>query len=120
MNTPVIVDTKLIAACGLYCASCGKYKSKKCPGCAMNEKATWCKIRLCCQERKITNCSDCEEYPNPMNCSKYNNFMGRVFGLIFNSDRSKCITHLKEKGPKEYAYFMAEKGWVSYPRKIKT
>jgi hypothetical protein len=119
MNAPIVVDTKFIAACGLYCPSCGKFKSEKCPGCAANEKASWCKIRSCCLEKEIANCSDCEEYQNPMDCVKYNNFMAKVFGYIYKSDRSKCIAHIREKGPKEYAYFMAEKAWLSYPKKNK-
>jgi hypothetical protein len=120
MNTSVKVDTRLIAACGLYCGSCGKYKLEKCPGCALYEKASWCKIRTCCQEKKINNCSECTEVENVIDCSVYNNFMGKVFGFIFRSDRSKCIAHLKEKGANEFAFFMAGKGWVSYPLKKKT
>jgi hypothetical protein len=117
MKLPVVTDVKLIAACGLYCAGCYKFRSGKCPGCAGNEKAAWCKIRSCCLGKDIANCSLCEEYSTPKACAKYNNFMARLFGFIFQSDREECINFLKENGADNYAAFMAGKEWVSFPKK---
>jgi hypothetical protein len=107
---------RIIAYCGLYCSNCNKFKNEKCPGCMENEKASWCKIRLCCREREIANCGECKEFQNPMDCSMYNNFMSRAFGFIFRSDRARCVAHIRAKGADDYANFMIEKGWVSYPR----
>ena len=38
-------DPKMVAACGLYCGACKKYRMGKCSGCHKNKKASWCKIR---------------------------------------------------------------------------
>ena len=56
---PIVPDTQSIAACGLYCGACRKFLIGKCPGCKRNEKATWCKIRSCCQENKFNTCAEC-------------------------------------------------------------
>lgn len=54
-------DKELIAACGLYCGACRKYLAEKCPGCRLNEKAAWCKIRSCffCLKTIRRNASRC-------------------------------------------------------------
>ena len=54
-------DKELIAACGLYCGACRKYLAERCPGCRLNEKAAWCKIRSCFFYLKTTrrNASRC-------------------------------------------------------------
>ena len=44
-DTKQIMQTQLIAACGLYCANCRTFKKGKCPGCAQKQNASWCKIR---------------------------------------------------------------------------
>jgi len=117
MKTPLVTDVSLIAACGLYCAACGKFRSNKCPGCAGNEKATWCKIRTCCSEKKIANCSSCQEFSNPQDCRKYNNLIARSIEFFFRSDRKQCIFFLRDNGADRYAGFMAEKEWVNFPKK---
>lgn len=112
-------DINLIAACGLYCGSCGKYRKDKCPGCKDNEKASWCKIRLCCIEKGINNCSLCEEYINPKDCNKYNNFMARAIEFVFITDRSLCIETLKTEGNEKFVQIMSDNVWVSMPKKKK-
>lgn len=108
MEKNVVNDPKLIAYCGLYCGACGKYINGKCPACAGNEKASWCEIRKCCMENNYKSCADCTQYPNAVDCKKFNNFIGRVFGLIFRSNRPACITLIKEKGYENFAAYMAE------------
>jgi hypothetical protein len=115
MNT-IKTETKLIAFCGLYCAACGKYQNGKCPGCADNTKATWCTIRSCCTDNNYKSCADCKEFSDPMKCKKYNNFMSKLFGFIFKSDRAACISLIKEKGYEGFASYMSEKGWQSIKR----
>jgi hypothetical protein len=102
-------DMSLIARCGLYCGACGRYLKEKCPGCAKNEKATWCGIRKCCAEKKYDSCADCSTYKDPMQCSLFNNFMSKLFGFIFRSDRKACIESIRKNGVKKYAALMAEK-----------
>jgi hypothetical protein len=103
-------DPKLVAACGLYCGACGKYKKGKCPGCAGNEKATWCGIRTCCKQKGIANCAQCQEFTNPNDCKKFNNFFSKIFALLFGSDRKACICRIREIGIEKYAQEMSEKG----------
>jgi hypothetical protein len=102
MNTN---DTGLISYCGLYCSGCRSYLKGKCPGCDGNEKATWCKIRTCCKEKGIKSCADCNEFSNPAECKKFNNFVSKVFAFVFHSDRIASIAMIKKDGYDGYAKF---------------
>ena len=109
-------DIKLIAKCGLYCGSCGKYKNGKCTGCAGNEKASWCKIRSCNLEHGYNSCADCKDFANPNDCKKFNNIISKVFAVVFKSDRAACIAMIKEKGYENFAAYMHENGLQSIKR----
>jgi hypothetical protein len=87
-----------IAYCGLYCENCGKYSKGKCPGCAGNEKATWCGVRKCCVENGYKSCADCATFADPMKCTQFNNPISKVIGFILRSDRGKCIQYIKKNG----------------------
>jgi len=113
----IIADTKTIAYCGLYCGSCRKYLNESCPGCAGNEKATWCKVRSCNIEHGYSSCADCKDYPNAMDCNKYNNFMAKVFGLIFRSDRNAGLNMIRTNGYEGFASYMAENKLQSIKKK---
>ena len=104
----IVADTKLIAYCGLYCGACGKYLRGKCPGCMENEKASWCKVRSCCIEHNYVTCADCQIKNDISECKEFNNFMAKLFGFIFRSDRAACIRLIAEKGLDNYATYMAE------------
>ena len=114
--TAIKVDPKLVAYCGLYCGACGRYQKGKCPGCAENQKAGWCKIRSCCMEHEYSTCADCQTHEAVTDCAKFDNFMARLFGLIFRSNRPACITRIKELGTEAYAQEMAEAGLQSIRR----
>ena len=109
-------NPELVAYCGLYCGACRSCKSGKCPGCHENKKATWCQIRSCCIEHGWKSCAECAEYSNPSDCRKFNNFIARAFGFIFNSDRAACIAQIREKGIEAHAQIMAESGRQSIKR----
>lgn len=113
-------DVKWIAKCGLYCGSCPRFLKEKCPGCLDYHKATWCKLRTCCLEKKIASCTDCNEYENVMDCGKYDNFIARVFGWVFNSDRSACIARIRQIGYEGFAREMTENKVVTFKRKAGT
>lgn len=100
-------DTKLIAACGLYCGSCKKYILNKCPGCDANVKATWCKTRTCCKELNIQSCAECNSYKSTLDCPKMNNLISKLFSLVFKSDRHASIKRIKEVGYQQYAKEMS-------------
>jgi hypothetical protein len=110
MNMKEIVSSPdLVAYCGLYCGACGAYLRDRCPGCHQNEKATWCKVRTCCGQNHYASCAECQEFPDPRDCKKFNNVISKIFGLIFRSDRAACIRQIQEKGIQGHAEIMAGK-----------
>lgn len=102
---PIIDSTQLIGACGLYCGACKKYLSEKCPGCHKHEKATWCRIRKCCQTKGIHTCAECGI--EVRDCSTHNNLIGKVFSLLFGSNRAACIDYISRHGEEAFAEKMA-------------
>ena len=102
----IIADKNKIAACGLYCGACRKFMSGRCPGCKDNEKASWCKIRQCCNTKGYNTCAECER--DIIKCTTYSNLLSKICGLIFNSDRPACISYIKEYGEMAYAEKMAK------------
>lgn len=117
MEKTITNDVKQISFCGLYCGSCGKFVNGKCPGCAENAKASWCKIRSCNLKHGYKSCADCKEYSNTKDCKTHNNFIGKVFGLVFGSDRAAGIALIKEKGYENFAEYMTENKLVAIKRK---
>jgi hypothetical protein len=113
---PIIADTQLVACCGLYCGACGAYLKEKCKGCRGSEKNSWCKVKQCVLQKKISTCADCGEYPNPMDCKKFNNFISRLFGLLFNSNRAACVKEIKQSGLDIYSRKMADLRRQTFPR----
>ncbi len=104
----IVSDPALVANCGLYCGGCPRYLKDKCPGCRENQKAKWCKLRTCCIENKYGSCADCTEFEDPMACRKFNNFMSKIFGFIFRSDRAACIRQIRDVGIEAHADRMSE------------
>jgi len=105
-------DVHLIAYCGLYCGTCRKYLSGKCPGCKQIQGKHWCQIRTCNIDQQFSSCADCKlETPNA--CKKFNNPISKVFAFIFGSNREKCILTIRENGASWYAMHMAETGQQS-------
>jgi hypothetical protein len=98
-------NVSLISYCGLYCANCRSYLKGKCPGCAGNDKATWCKIRTCCKVKGYNSCADCTEFSNPMECTKFNNFVSKIFSLVFRSNRAASIERIKKEGYEAYVKY---------------
>jgi len=109
----ITADKNLIAYCGLYCGACKKYLAGSCPGCHENKKASWCTIRSCNIENGYSSCADCREFTNPMDCKKFNNFISKIFALIFKSNRAACIAKIRESGYDGFAKYMAENGLQS-------
>ena len=104
----ITVDTKKIAACGLYCGACKKNRMGKCPGCHENEKASWCKIRKCCMEKGFHTCAECEM--DVKDCRLHNNLIGKFFAFVFRSDRPACIRYIRENGEQAFAEEMTKRG----------
>ncbi|MBS2099418.1 DUF3795 domain-containing protein [Carboxylicivirga linearis] len=106
-DKPIVNNPELVAYCGLYCGSCSKLKNGKCPGCAANQKATWCKIRTCNIENGFINCAHCT-ITEPENCKKINNAIGKVFKFIFKTDRIASLQYIKTNGEALYVDKMAD------------
>ena len=102
----ITIKPQQIAACGLYCGACKKFLNGKCPGCKKNEKASWCKIRKCCQEKGFHTCANCDK--DVKDCKIHNNFVGNIFAFLFNSDRAACIRYIRENGEEAFAEKMAK------------
>ena len=114
--TASVGDANLVAYCGLYCGACRAYKSGKCPGCQHNDKATWCAVRDCCRDRSANSCAECADFADAKDCRKFNNFISRLFGLVFRSDRAACIAQIRAVGLGRHAQIMAESGRQSIRR----
>lgn len=95
----------LVAYCGLYCKNCGKYQKGKCPGCAKNENATWCKTRTCCIEHGYATCANCTT-TTPRECKNYCNIFAKFFEVVFKSDRKTSVEYIKEHGREAFADLM--------------
>jgi len=104
----ITANAELVANCGLYCGACGAYLKGRCPGCHENKKASWCKVRSCCTEHNYATCAECADYPNAMDCGKFNNVMSKLFGLLLRSDRGACIRQIKQLGVAGHAENMAQ------------
>ncbi len=103
----IVADQSLVACCGLYCGACGSYRKGKCPGCAKNEKAAWCKVRSCCIDSKYGSCADCAQMSDFMECGKFNNFVSKLFAVFLRSNRPACIRAIKKDGREAFARDMA-------------
>lgn len=108
--------TPLIAACGLYCGACRKYKKGSCPGCREYDKATWCAVRTCCRDHVWQSCAQCTLMPLDR-CGKFNSFISKVFALVFRSDRRGCIERIREVGSEAFAAEMQLAGRMNRPMK---
>lgn len=106
----------LVAYCGLYCGACKSFLKERCKSCHDNQKATWCKVRLCCIKNHYLSCADCKEFTDPRNCRLFNNFLSKAFGFIFRSDRAACIAQIRKIGVQAHADKMAEQGLQSVRR----
>ena len=115
MNNPT-ADSNLVAYCGLYCGACQAHRRGKCPGCHLNEKASWCKIRSCCREHQFASCASCQTFTDPSSCKKFNNLISKLFGLIFHSNRAACIAQIKRIGIAAHAEDMATHNRQSFKK----
>lgn len=104
----IISDPNLVAYCGLYCGACKAYLKDKCLGCHDNQKATWCKVRTCCIGNQYSTCADCKQFTDPKDCGKFNNFISKVIGIAFRSDRAACIQQIRSIGIQGHADNMTQ------------
>lgn len=111
----IVVNREMIAACGLYCGACRKYLADRCPGCHDNAKASWCKIRSCVQSKGFRSCAECDM--DVADCKTFSNFIGKVFSILFKSDRAACIRYIREHGELAFAAEMTARRCQTMKRK---
>jgi hypothetical protein len=104
---PLVTDVNLVARCGLYCGACGAYRRGRCAGCAEAPMFASCPVRKCCIDNTYASCADCRIVSEPRDCKKFNNFISKLFALIFRSNRCACIAQIREKGLQGHAEIMA-------------
>ena len=54
----------------------------------------------------IHTCAECEK--DVKECKIHNNFVGKLFAFLFNSDRAACIHYIREHGEESFAKKMTE------------
>ncbi|MBN1654046.1 MAG: DUF3795 domain-containing protein [Deltaproteobacteria bacterium] len=94
-----------IAPCGLFCTNCGKFKKGKCLGCQIEAGFERCAIRLCCISKEIATCAECDAFRAPRDfreCKKIDNWVAKIFALIFKSDRPGALALLRDQGIEAY------------------
>ena len=104
----------VIAACGLFCEACRSYRKGKCAGCRADRSHDWCKVRRCCIDHGWSSCAECTEMPIEQ-CRKFNSLIGKLFALVFRSDRHGCIARIREVGPEAFAAEMRPAGSYNRP-----
>lgn len=89
-----------IPACGVFCGGCPMYTRQKnpCPGAEINfKRCESCKtFHLCCKEKGITHCYQCNEFP----CLKFKRFAKNW--LKYGQDFIENQKLLKKAGEKEF------------------
>ena len=120
-------NSQQIAACGLYCGACKKFLHEQCAGCQpsgednpglgqpLSKGFQRCKIRKCCQEKGFHTCAECDK--DVKECKIHNNFVGKIFAFLFNSDRTACIHYIHEHGEEAFAEKMAKEKQMTMKRK---
>jgi len=89
----------VLAYCGLVCSQCGAYLKKRCQGCHSDKPMSMnCKVKPCAQQRNYSSCAECADFRNLKECKKLNNFISKIFGFIFRSDRFGNLNRIREIG----------------------
>lgn len=77
-----------------------------------NEVKAW---GICCQENKFNTCAECSH--DVRECKLFSNWISKVFAFLFNSDRSACISYIKEQGEQAFAEEMTKRKCQTIRRK---
>ena len=69
---------RMVAYCGIYCASCGKLLKGNCRGCLNGDGNEKCQVIGCCQRHHYRTCAECGDY---LTCDKFSNYKNRKDNL---------------------------------------
>jgi len=89
----------MIGYCGLVCSNCWAYRKSKCDGC-YSEKPMYknCPVKQCCIEKQYTTCAECTQYVDLRKCKKLNNYVAKIIGFIFRTNKIKNLERIREIG----------------------
>jgi hypothetical protein len=93
----------IVAYCGLVCSECGAFKKLKCQGCHSDKPMFRnCPVRKCALDRNYSTCAECKDFEDLKRCKKLNNFVSKVMGLIFRTDRIGNLGRIREIGLEKF------------------
>jgi Protein of unknown function (DUF3795) len=94
---------KMVAYCGLVCSDCGAFKKLRCQGCRSNKPMfTNCPVRKCAVDKDYSTCAECREFENLKRCRKLNNFISKLMGFVFRTDRIGNLARIRELGLEKF------------------
>jgi hypothetical protein len=89
----------IVACCGLVCSECGMHRKGKCEGCH-GERPMFknCPVKPCVAAKGCATCAGCADFKNLKACRKLNNFISKIFGLIFRTRRIDNLLRIRAIG----------------------
>jgi hypothetical protein len=88
-----------LAYCGLVCSNCGAMRHGNCQGChSPKPMHSRCLVKKCAMAKDISCCAECKEFPELRDCRKLNNFVSKIFGVIFRSNRIGNLETIRDVG----------------------
>ncbi len=95
-----IATTTTVAYCGLYCPRCGCTRWGECAGCKSGGGFDACGVRLCATDRGFATCAECQEMDS---CKKLDNFLGRIYSVVFRTRRMENLREIRTIGLEAFA-----------------
>ncbi|UCD00032.1 MAG: DUF3795 domain-containing protein [Phycisphaerales bacterium] len=94
---------KIVAYCGLVCSECGAFRKLKCQGCH-SERPMFknCPVKKCAMGRNYSTCAECEDFEDLKGCRKLNNFISKITGFIFRTNRTGNLCRIREIGLEKF------------------
>jgi hypothetical protein len=57
---------------------------------------------------QYASCADCKQFSDPSDCKMFNNFISKIFSILFRSNRAACIQQIRDMGIQGHADKMSE------------
>lgn len=94
---------KIVAYCGLVCSECGAFRKLKCQGCDSDKPMFEnCPVKKCAEGRSYSTCAECGVFENLKGCRKLNNFVSKIMGFVFRTNRIANLHRIREIGLEQF------------------
>jgi Protein of unknown function (DUF3795) len=94
---------KMVAYCGLVCSDCGAFKKLKCEGCRSDKPMFRnCPVKKCAADKNYVTCAECGEFEDLKRCRKLNNFISKLMGFVFRTDRISNLARIRQVGLEKF------------------